>query len=205
MTQPFPHSFHVEQSTEELVSDCQPRDNQLLEGIKNGDLNSFQTFYDRHSNRIHSLCFSILRDRLVAEQVLMNLFWDVWSDPERFREAEGSTRTTLLLQARRRALRRKQNDKSDYQDADSMKPILDFYVELLLEEEDFAEPASDFTWLHSSVFSELTEVQRRILHLILFEGFSASQISDDLKIPEMIVKSQLNEVLETLRLATSCN
>lgn len=70
------------------------------------DLNAFDELYHRHSRLVYGLCVRILRDEHEAEQVLIDVFFELWEKSERFNPDRANPRTYLVTLARSRAIDR---------------------------------------------------------------------------------------------------
>ena len=55
-----------------------------MEGIATRDSSALAALYDRHSALLLGLCVRVLRDRMEAEEVLGDVFWEVWERSERY-------------------------------------------------------------------------------------------------------------------------
>ena len=55
-----------------------------MEGIAAGDVESFERFYERHAAVVLATCLRILRDRAEAEEVLEEVFWEIWARRDRY-------------------------------------------------------------------------------------------------------------------------
>src|SRR5215831_2936384 len=81
-------------------------DSALLDRIARADPDALAALYDRHASRVLGLTTRILADPDEAEDVLQELFLQVWREPRRFDAARGSVLTWLLVLARSRAIDR---------------------------------------------------------------------------------------------------
>lgn len=79
-------------------------DRTLIARIATGDSAAFAEFYDRHSARVHGLLMRLLRSRARAEDVLQEVFWQVWTRAGRYDAARGEPVAWLIMMARSRAL-----------------------------------------------------------------------------------------------------
>jgi RNA polymerase sigma-70 factor, ECF subfamily len=79
----------------------------LMEAIVSGDTAALAALYDRHSGLVFTLCLRILNDRSEAEDLLTDVFWELWSRADRYDPARGSPLTYLLTLSRSRAIDRR--------------------------------------------------------------------------------------------------
>jgi len=64
--------------------DCD-EDATLLAQVALGDQRAMASLYDRHSPLVYSVALRVCRDSASAEEVLQNIFMQVWQAPQRFR------------------------------------------------------------------------------------------------------------------------
>jgi DNA-directed RNA polymerase specialized sigma24 family protein len=81
-------------------------DRQLLERLYRGDDQAIALLYDRYAGLVYSIALRVLRDPGLAEQVLSDIFTEIWRTPRRFMELEGSLSPSMALIARNRAVER---------------------------------------------------------------------------------------------------
>jgi DNA-directed RNA polymerase specialized sigma24 family protein len=76
----------------------------LLERIQRGDDLAIALLYDRHSSLVYSVALRVLRNPVLAEQVLADIFIEIWHSPDRIMQITGSLPPLLALIARNRAI-----------------------------------------------------------------------------------------------------
>ena len=79
-------------------------DRQLLERVHRGDGQAIALLYDRYAGVVYSIALRVLRDPGLAEQVLSDLFTEIWRTPKRFMEITGSLSPSMAMIARNRAV-----------------------------------------------------------------------------------------------------
>ena len=88
-------------SSTEASEDCS-----LMHAIAKGDRAALSKLYDRHSPMILAICRRVLRDANEAEDVLTDIFFEVWTKADRFDASRGSPLTYLVTLSRSRAIDR---------------------------------------------------------------------------------------------------
>ena len=76
----------------------------LLKRIQRGDDQAIALLYDRYSSVVYSVALRVLRDPALAEQVLSDIFIEVWRSPKRFMQITGKLSPSLAMIARNRAV-----------------------------------------------------------------------------------------------------
>lgn len=171
-------------------------DQQLLVRITNKDQSAFKVLYNRYENLIYSFAHQILRDRSLTMEAMQMVFLRLWNKAELYNPEKGRFSSWLLTVTRRICFdlirqKRKQQDiltspeSLEWQiDQKSMSNGLD-----LMEMREWVTQA----------MAQLTANQQEVIQLAYWQGFSLSQISEQLQIPIGTVKSRLHQALLTLR------
>ncbi|HYO10274.1 MAG TPA: sigma-70 family RNA polymerase sigma factor [Tepidisphaeraceae bacterium] len=179
-------------------------DDVLMQRIARRDAHALEILYDRYSGAVYSLCHRILRDGPSAEDVLVDVFWELWDKCDRYDPGRGSAITYLTLIARSRALdyRRSKQGPAAARRAGASEVAA-------AESEGALERARDRPF-EQAVLAErrqqvlravnaLTPEQRRAVELAYFDGFSHSEIAERLDKPLGTVKTWIRQGLIHLR------
>ncbi|HEX8069919.1 MAG TPA: sigma-70 family RNA polymerase sigma factor [Pyrinomonadaceae bacterium] len=174
---------------------AQPSDTDLLHAVARGDEPALATLYDRYSAILLGLLLRILHDRQEAEDVLQDVFVQVWRRAADFDEARGRGFTWLVTLARSRAI-----DRLRALDARTRATQA-----AQREVRDEPSDASDDV-LHSeqravvlAALARLPEEQRRALLLAYYEGLTQSEIAARLNQPLGTIKTRMRSGLIKLR------
>ena len=82
----------------------------LLAMVQRGDEQAMASLFDRYSKVVYSVALRVLRDPASAEDVLQEIFMQIWRSPDGFIATRGSLGGWLAVVSRNRsidALRRK--------------------------------------------------------------------------------------------------
>ena len=77
-------------------------DYQLMDLLADAEPRAFELLYKRHSPAVFALCTRMLRDSAAAEEVLQEIFWELWSRADRYDPQRASARAYLITLARSR-------------------------------------------------------------------------------------------------------
>ena len=169
----------------------------LLARIARGDHEAFREFYDAYASLAFGLIRRILRDREAAEEVLQEVFWQIWCDAAAFDPRRGGPEAWLVMRAKTRAIdklrsirRREQTFVApvDEGSAPGADPRAD----------DPAVAAADRTLVEGAL-ARLPDPQRRVIELAFFGGLTQSEIAARLREPIGTVKTRARLGLERLR------
>ncbi len=165
----------------------------MLTRIGQRDENAMEAVFRRYSGPVYSVALRVLRDSGQAEDILQEVFLQLWRKPAAFVQNRGSLGAWLVVIARNRAIdvlrRRKPSDSVD--DVALTSPI------------NVADEAERNIAMQRvrSVIANLPEEQRRTLDLAYFEGLSHSEIASRTGDPLGTVKTRIRQALITLRKA----
>src|SRR5436190_15754549 len=79
-------------------------DRELVQRMASKDATALDAFYTRYNRLAFSLVYRIVGNRDDAEDVLVDVFWQVWQQSARYDEARGKPIAWLLTIARTRAI-----------------------------------------------------------------------------------------------------
>jgi RNA polymerase sigma-70 factor (ECF subfamily) len=168
-------------------------DSSLLALVQKGDDQAMASLYERYSKLVYSVALRVLRDPAAAEDVLQEVFMQIWRNPDSFIAARGSLGGWLAIVARNRSidtLRRKRPRV----DVDDVPLASSFNLADEAERNSLMERARDVIHL-------LPTEQRKTLEMAFFDGLTHSEIAEMTGDPLGTVKTRIRSALLTLRKA----
>jgi RNA polymerase sigma-70 factor (ECF subfamily) len=169
----------------------------LICSIQKSDEKAFSEFYDLTVDRVYGLVYRILGDPDDTEEVVCDVYTQLWQQADKYYSERGSVIGWCLLLARCRALdlyRKRKTFK------EVMKDALDCFDEFsdgCFEPEKVVMLKSDNNETYKALAS-LNIVQRQLLALAFYKGLSHSEISAAIDMPLGSVKSNIRRALEAL-------
>ena len=165
----------------------------LLASVQRGDEGAMASLFDRYSKIVYSVALRVLRDPASAEDVLQEVFMQIWRNPNSFVATRGSLGGWLAVVARNRsidALRRKR--PSD--------PVEDM---ALASNYNLADEAERNSLMEKArgVIRLLPMEQRKTLEMAFFDGLTHSEIAEMTGDPLGTVKTRIRSALTSLRKA----
>lgn len=181
----------IESSDEELA---------LLVGrVVDQDEAALASLYEQFSGRVYSLVFHITRDSQAAEEVLQDVFWQVWRQAPRFDAQRGSVRGWVCTMARSRALDAYRSQKRDVllMSGPTTDEFLDGMASAEPGPQDLLAAAQEDSRLQSALKS-LEPLRRQLVSLSFYRGLTHQEIADVTGLPLGTVKSHLRRSLAVL-------
>ncbi|MDT7541671.1 MAG: polymerase sigma-70 factor, subfamily [Acidobacteriota bacterium] len=170
-------------------------DNDLLHAVARGDEAALATIYDRYASILLGLLLRILHSRGEAEDVLQEVFLQVWRRAADFDESRGRAFTWLVTLARSRAIDRfrsleARGRAATASAAEPVEQVGDASVDALRSEQGE---------IVRRALAELSEDQRTTLLLAYQEGLTQTEIAARLNQPLGTVKTRTRAGLSKLR------
>jgi len=168
----------------------------LLLRIAGGDQAAFADLYDLLSSRVFGLILRVLVNRSQSEEVLQEVFLEIWQTAARFTAERGRGRTWILTIAHRRAIDRvRSSQASGDRDVRAGARDLDVAHDSVAEQAELSIEAERVT----QALGTLPEAQREALVLAYYGGYSQSEIATITGSPLGTVKTRMRDGLTRLR------
>jgi RNA polymerase sigma-70 factor (ECF subfamily) len=168
-------------------------DTALISGVRSRNQDAMAQLYDRYSSVAYAVALRVLGDTGAAEDVLQEIFMQLWRNPGAFDASRGNLAPWLAVIARNRAvdvLRKR-------------KPQTELTDTLISVEQDLAGEADRGRTVEKvrAILQEMPQHQRSALEMAYFEGYSHSEISEKTGEPLGTVKTRIRSGLMLLRKA----
>jgi RNA polymerase sigma-70 factor (ECF subfamily) len=174
---------------------AQPSDLDLLQAIVRRDEHALASLYDRYRLILFGLTMRILNSREEAEDVLQEVFLQVWRRAADFDEQRGRPFTWLVTLARSRAIDRlrllgARQRLANSAAEETSEEVSDASLDALKSEQ---------RRIVRGALSELPEEQRQVLRLAYFDGLTQTEIATQLNAPLGTVKTRMRSGMIKLR------
>ena len=173
-------------------------DLELLGRVAARDPEAFETLYRRYASAAYGVALRVLRQPVLAEDVVHDAFLAIWTGPEAFDPSRGSFRTFLLSLVHHRAVdgvRREERLRNREQRANPPPPPDEDVMETVVEEADLADRRQRVR----DALGALPQEQRRLVELMYFRGWTQSRIAKEEGVPLGTVKSRVFAAMRRLR------
>ena len=168
-------------------------DGTLLQRVRQGDQTAMSEVFDRYGRAVYSVALRILKDTGHAEDVMQEIFFQIWRNSDSFVQGRGSLGAWLVVVARNRSIDLLRRRKP----SDSIEDVV------LASRSNLASEAEHNAMIEKvqAVLKDLPAEQQRSMELAFFEGLSHSEIAEKTGDPLGTVKTRIRLALITLRKA----
>lgn len=173
-----------------------PSDLELLNAVKQGQVEGLGILYDRYSRLVYGLAFKILENAEEAEDVTQDVFLTLWRQ-DAYNPSRGSLSSFLTTMTRSRSIDKLRARGSKFR-------FLQRWQALVRTETAAASPmelvsVQERSELVRQALSQLPDSERQVLEIAYYEGLSQSEIAARLQVPLGTVKSRSRQGLLKLR------
>jgi RNA polymerase sigma-70 factor, ECF subfamily len=163
----------------------------LITRVRSGDQDAMTAIYDRYSGIVYSIALRVLGDTAAAEDVMQEIFMQLWRKPQMFDSARGSMGAWLAVIARHRAIdtlrrRKPENDVDDV--------VLSSGLDL--------ESVTQRNVIVSRVrqiIAQMPGEQQKAMSMAFFEGLTHSEIAAQTGEPLGTIKTRIRSGLINIR------
>jgi RNA polymerase sigma-70 factor, ECF subfamily len=163
----------------------------LVKAIGSGDQSAMAALYDRYSSIVYSVALRVLQDTGAAEDVLQDIFMQLWRNPGAFDANRGNMAAWLAVIARHRAIdtlrrRRPENSLEDV---------------VVVVESDLASDTDRARAMEKvrGAIQVMSPPQRSALEMAYFEGLTHVEIAEKTGEPLGTIKTRIRAGLLSLR------
>lgn len=178
-------------------------DNQLIEAVRAGDRGALSVLYERHAAHMLGLALRLLPERSVAEDLVHDVFVEIWQRSSTYCPERGSVRAWMRTRLRSRAIDRRRS----LQTAARHELAAGLVARAAIRQDKDPARQADQT-LAVSELQSLPDKFREVAQLVYLEGYTCTEIATRLGLPHGTVKSRLNaarcELQRRLRATKEC-
>ena len=183
-----------------VTTDTPNSDADVLQRIAAGDSAALGEFYDRHSSTLFGLACRILGDIKEAEDVLQDVFLQLWEKAAAFNPAQGRVLAWTLTLTRNKAIDRLRatNRRRSRLVEESSTDLAQDYPAPTVAAADTLHVNEEGELVRRAL-ATLPSDQRRAIELAFFDGLSQTEIATLLKEPLGTIKARIRRGMLKLR------
>src|SRR6201997_1952860 len=145
-------------------------DMRLVSRIRAGDQQAMSELYDRYGKVVYAVALRVLQDAAGAEDVLQDVFLQLWRNPDAFDASRGSLAAWLSVISRHRSIDRLRQRRPE-------TDIEGFVIAGGPDVRDETERSLVIDKVRV-VLAEMNPDQRKVLELAFFQGLTHTEISE---------------------------
>lgn len=169
----------------------------LITRVADGDQSALTTLYDSTNRLVFGLILRVVTDRSNAEEVLLDVYTQVWRQASTYDSLRGAPLAWLMTIARTRGIDRLRSGKHEHQHKESLDAIGEVTSSTASPEADSV--TSERRQLVRAALESLSAEQREVIELAYYSGLSHSEIALRLGQPLGTVKTRTRLGMMKLR------
>ena len=166
-------------------------DKSLMDRVRVREQQAMAEIFDRYAGLVYSVALRVLNDSGHAEDVMQEIFFQLWRNPDSFSPSRGSLGAWLLVVARNRAIDHLRQRRSG-------EPVDELVVASATNLENEAQ-RSIIIQRVQHIIGDLPKEQQQSLQMAFFDGLSHSEIAEKTGQPLGTVKTRIRSALTSLR------
>ena len=173
------------QASQSIIAAQATSDDMLLESIADGNRTAMHILYCRHNVRVYRFILRIVRDATAAEDLVSQVFLDVWRTAGQF-QGRSQVSTWLLSIARFKALTAMRQRRFEDIDQEDVRQIPDGN-----DTPETSLDRSDTSAILRACVQKLSPAHREIINLIYYHEKSVEEVGQIIGIPQSTVKTRM--------------
>lgn len=170
----------------------------LLDSVAHGDERAFALFYDQLAKPVMGMVNSIVRDHALTEEIVQEVFVELWRTAPRYRPDRGTARAWAMTIAHHRAVDRVRSTQTpaDRKRAAHVRdhPGTDYYDSVVEELPESLERRQIREGLRT-----LTDLERESILLAYYRALTYRQVAETLSVATGTVQYRMRAGLRQLR------
>ena len=162
-------------------------DQVLIEQVSKGDKGAFKEIYSRFSQVTYNLALRMLRDKGDAEEVVQEIFLQIWNKAHSYKSERGAVSTWILNIARSRSIDKLRSVGYRNKNIEIDEEKVNSNVDLSRNIEDRDESKN----VIKQALESLPEKQKFAIELVYFEGLTHIEAADKLNEPVGTIKTRI--------------
>lgn len=173
------------QASHSIIAVQATSDDMLLESIADGNRTAMHMLYCRHNVRVYRFILRIVRDATTAEDLVSQVFLDVWRTAGQF-QGRSQVSTWLLSIARFKALTAMRQRRFEDIDQEDVRQIPDD-----AETPETSLDRNDTSAILRACVQKLSPAHREIINLVYYHEKSVEEVGQIIGIPQSTVKTRM--------------
>lgn len=157
-------------------------------------MKAFEYLYDNYSGAVYGIILKIVRSEDFAQELLNDCFLKIWNKISDYDASKGRLFTWILNIARNSAL-----DKLRSKEYKAKMKTDDVSENVSISDHQYSQANNPDYIGVKEIVQQLPVEQQKLIHLMYFQGYSQSEIAEELNMPLGTVKTRVRAAMITLR------
>jgi RNA polymerase sigma-70 factor (ECF subfamily) len=168
----------------------------LIGRVAEGDQDALTTLYDETNRFIYGLLLRILGNTATAEEVLLDVYVQLWRQAARYDRQRGNPRAWLVTMARSRAIDRM---RAEGQAARHGAQLEEAATIAVTNDAEKSAAHAEMQRLVCQALETISPEQREVIELAFYSGLTHNEMAARLKLPLGTVKTRVRRGMLKLR------
>ena len=165
----------------------------MIKALKARDEKALAILYDRYAGALYGIILKIVKEKELAEDVLQEAFLKMWHNFQDYDEKKGRLFTWILNVARNLAIdkTRSKSFKKSFMEVSSDQREVFQATEMSTQQPEYIGMRD--------LVNHLRDEEKILVELIYFQGYTRTEVADELGIPLGTVKTRIRAAIIKLR------
>lgn len=168
----------------------------LIGRVAEGDQDALTTLYEATNRFVYGLLLRMLGNAATAEEVLLDVYIQLWKQAARYDRQRGNPRSWLVTMARSRAIDRL---RAEGQAAQRGAQLEEAATIAATHDAEWMATNAEMQRLVCTALEALSQEQREVIELAFYSGLTHSEMAERLKQPIGTVKTRVRRGMIKLR------
>ena len=172
---------------------------ELLRRVGQGDRGSFEELYDRLSGVLFSAAYRVLNSQVAAEDVLQDVFIQIWEKAPLYNPALGKPLTWALTLTRNKSIDRLRSIQRRNRLQDNVQRESEIFEQFDDRSSFEVFASAETSKLVREAIEKLSKDQRQVIELAFFSSMTQTEIAERLNLPLGTIKARIRRGMLKLR------
>jgi RNA polymerase sigma-70 factor (ECF subfamily) len=171
----------------------------LLQRVAQGDSRAFEELYDRMSGVLFSTAYRVLNDQQAAEDVLQDVFIQIWEKAPQYDATRGKPLTWAVTMTRHKAIDRMRSTQRRIRLRDDVQRESETFQQFDDRSSFDAVASKETSKLVREAILKLSPDQRQAIELAMFSALTQTEIAEQLNEPLGTIKARIRRGMMRLK------
>lgn len=167
-------------------------ENDLVQRLQNHDEAAMTVLYDKYSAALYGVILRIVKSEALAEDVMQESFVKIWSSMGQYNQEKGRLFTWIINIARHAAIDKIRS--KEFRVGSKKRPIEDSPANYFHSQYDVRPDDIGI----KELVGKLNPEQKKIIDMMYFDGYTQSEVAEELAIPLGTVKTRTRAAMKFL-------